>query len=216
MKIVKKIETKLLNFRFEEGIRNYKTLLELQRAVEYDKYDPSILQLKVIFKTTIFYCFLKVNLNYNSEFALNFQPSLQEWRDGILSMVYTSRKALNQIECLKSKEIGSARESNMMKIFQDNDEMIQETDDNLEKILDFLFGIPEILAEKMKSFSYLHENSIESYKKKLKKMHFEEISLEIKKLKLMKKELEENLFLNLLPCGLFLIDVEGLKVILFL
>lgn len=151
-------------------------------------------------------------MSYNSDFQIEFQPSLQEWKDRIINMIFTIRKVLCTIECLKSKEIGSARESNLMKIFAEDDEMIEKTNSKLEEVLDFLFKIPEILEEKIESFAYLHENTVEIYKKKLKKMHFEDYRQEINRLKQMQKEINDCLFLEKLPTGLFLIDVEGLKV----
>lgn len=153
-------------------------------------------------------------MGYNAGFELEFQPSLNEWQERITNMVQTSRKALSTIEALKSKEIGSSRESNLMKVFYDGeDELLNSSNEKLEKALAFLFEIPELLVNKMKSFAYLHENPIELYRKKLKKYHFEDFEMEIKRVKEMQRMLEDCLFMNKLNAGLFLIDVENIKVV---
>jgi len=151
-------------------------------------------------------------LKYNAEFKLEFQPPLQEWKERILNMVFTARKALSTIECLKSKEIGTAREMNLMKIFNKDDELISTSDEKLEQILDFFFEIPNLLEKKMQNFSYVHVYTLETYKKKLKKLHFQDFEEEIKKMKFLQSELEQCLFTNKLNTGLFLVDVEILKV----
>ena len=151
-------------------------------------------------------------MNYNDEFKLEFQPPLNEWKERVLNMVNTSRKVLGTIESLKSKEIGSARETNLMKVFFEEDPLIHETNEKFERILNFLIEIPVLLERKMESFTYLHENSVEAYKKKFKKCHFHDFENEIKKIKSLQKELEECLFSNKIATGLFLIDVETIKV----
>ena len=151
-------------------------------------------------------------MKYNAEFKLEFQPPLQEWKERILNMVFTARKALSTIECLKSKEIGTAREMNLMKIFNKDDELISTSDEKLEQILDFFFEIPNLLEKKMQNFFYVHVYTLENYKKKLKKLHFQDFEEEIKKMKFLQSELEQCLFANKLNTGLFLVDVEILKV----
>lgn len=47
MKIVRKIENRLPNFDYNQGLQDYSSLLSLQRATEYDKYDNSMPQLEV-------------------------------------------------------------------------------------------------------------------------------------------------------------------------
>ena len=143
---------------------------------------------------------------------MEFRPPLQEWKDSIINMVCTARRALSTIESLKSKEIGTARDSNLMKVFTEDDELIPQTNERIEKILSFLFEIPNLLAQKMENFTYLHENSGEAYKKKLKKYHFQDFEEEIKKVKRMQIELDECLFANKIVSGLFFVDVENLKV----
>lgn len=128
-------------------------------------------------------------------------------------MVQTSRKVLGTIEALKSKEIGSSRDSNLMKIFFDGeDELIFTSNEKLVRALNFLFEVPMLLVKKMQSFAFLHENSIEIYRKKLKKYKFEDFEKEIKRIKQVQGLLEECLFMNKLNAGLFLIDVENIKV----
>ncbi len=121
-------------------------------------------------------------------------------------------KDISVLECLRTKEIGAARKSNLLHVFVENDNFILDGIQELDKIIEQLLYFPRVLRDKIeKSFSGLLELNSENLKKKLKRTDFDELKGEIIRFKSLREECERVFFQPALNVGLFSVRVDKIK-----
>ena len=145
---------------------------------------------------------------------LRYEPTLGEWCQGISIYAEKLVRDMESIDCLSTKEIGSARKSKLLQIFVKDDPFVNEQKLFLNNMLEQIFLIPKIFLEKISEFQFLMDENLKKKLRKYKK--FEEFKEEIEKMNRNKDEIERVIYQKVIKSSLFLIDCSNIKVNFYL
>ena len=99
-KIVDKLKEK---GGFDFNDMKYENLFTYQKNTVFDKFDNAV-------------PLLNIEMSFDSNMDIIYEPKLEEFSEKFENMITSIKNKLLQMDSLKTKEIGAARENNIMQV----------------------------------------------------------------------------------------------------
>ncbi|CAG9329916.1 unnamed protein product [Blepharisma stoltei] len=140
-------------------------------------------------------------------------PSLEDIQEAIDDIIYSATKEIQAVPSIETSELGAARDPNLIRVVEDNDEFVFNVTNEIKILVDELWTVPYSLLQMLKPFEFLIGLSVKGLKQKFEqKFKIEAIDYEINRC----KEASESLELifgkkERLYCGLFVIKIDQVQ-----
>jgi hypothetical protein len=112
---------------------------------------------------------LKIKLEFNSETKqIQIKPTLDEWIEQLDGLVSYIVEEINYVTCFYASEIGYARESGKIKVFDEQDFFVIESKEKLKQHFIHLYNIPNAYLELVRQYEGIISTDPKKYKKEYK------------------------------------------------
>lgn len=88
---------------FDFNDMKYENLFTYQKNTVFDKFDNAV-------------PLLNIEMSFDSNMDIIYEPKLEEFSEKFENMITSIKNKLLQMDSLKTKEIGAARENNIMQV----------------------------------------------------------------------------------------------------
>ena len=179
--------------------KDFELIFRHALSEEYKDFSREELLFKIVIRVT--------------EDSMVADPSVNDWIQLIKAFDQNILKQIGEIQCLRTREIESARENKLINVFEENDQLLNWKDSNLNYYLDNFKIAGDLYVNKILDFQSVMKLSIENMRKNLKKASFEDFAKELRRLKNKQRDLEKILFKSNIRAGIFYVNVDQVKAI---
>ena len=86
---------------------------------------------------------IKIDLGFNKDTGLvELFPKPEEWLKEMTELIRFDVEEISFVPCFAANEIGSARENGRVKIFEENDEFVESSIENIVRLFSYLLKMP--------------------------------------------------------------------------